>query len=122
MTDPCFDWNAEALDDWRRAIDALQGTRYPQLIMADGSSRRITVIVRRVTLDPGTLGECKLIKRPSLHFYIAISKRLTPSHALDTLAHEWAHALTWTYPHIDDHHGIFIQAEGDCKEVAWEVR
>jgi hypothetical protein len=52
------------------------------------------VVVRTAWLPPTTLGEC--IRRPA-RFVIRLSNRMNQQEAIDTLIHEWAHALAWNY-------------------------
>jgi hypothetical protein len=52
------------------------------------------VVVRTAWLPPDTLGEC--IRRPA-RFVIRLSSRMNQQEAIDTLIHEWAHALAWNY-------------------------
>ena len=50
------------------------------------------ISVRRVKLGELLYGDCDCVKRK---FYIRINKNLDQSMAIDTLLHEWAHALAW---------------------------
>ena len=52
------------------------------------------VIVRTARLPPTTLGEC--IRRPA-RFVIRLNNRLDEQGAIETVLHEWAHALAWNY-------------------------
>ena len=52
------------------------------------------VIVRTAWLPPTTLGEC--IRRPA-RFVIRLNNRLDEQGAIETVLHEWAHALAWNY-------------------------
>ena len=52
------------------------------------------VVVRAATLDPGLLGTCA--RRPE-RFVIRRNKALTDAEATETLLHEWAHALAWSF-------------------------
>lgn len=53
------------------------------------------VSVRRVKMVDRD-GDCSLHKKK---FYIRISKELCELSAIDTLLHEWAHALAWNHLH-----------------------
>lgn len=52
------------------------------------------VVIRTAWLPPTTLGEC--IRRPS-RFVIRLNNRLDEQGAIETVLHEWAHALAWNY-------------------------
>jgi hypothetical protein len=52
------------------------------------------VVVRSSWLPAGTLGEC--VRRPE-KFVIRLSDELDEQMAVETLCHEWAHALAWNY-------------------------
>lgn len=52
------------------------------------------VVVRTSWLADGTLGEC--VRRPE-KFVIRLSHELNEHMAIETLCHEWAHALAWNY-------------------------
>jgi hypothetical protein len=52
------------------------------------------VIIRTARLPPTTLGEC--IRRSS-RFVIRLSNRLDEQGAIETVLHEWGHALAWNY-------------------------
>jgi hypothetical protein len=64
------------------------------------------VIVRTSWLPNGNLGEC--IRRPE-RFVIKLSDKLNETLAVETLLHEWSHALAWNFtldalarnPHVD---------------------
>lgn len=64
------------------------------------------VIVRTSWLPPSTLGECF---RRSNRFVIRLNWRMDENQAVETLLHEWAHALAWSLsldslagsPHVD---------------------
>lgn len=59
------------------------------------------VHVRRVQLQ-GEWGHCWLRKRKHRKvFLIAIDSRMPDQLALETLVHEWAHALSWYEPGTD---------------------
>jgi hypothetical protein len=53
-----------------------------------------TVVVRAAKLAPTTLGECG---RRASRFVIRINNRLGEREAVETLLHEWAHALAWNF-------------------------
>lgn len=48
--------------------------------------------VRLVDLD----GDCSLGKK---RFFIRINREISESSAIDTLLHEWAHAIAWNHLH-----------------------
>jgi len=52
------------------------------------------VVIRTAWLPPTTLGEC--IRRPS-RFVIRLNNRLDEQGAIETVLHEWGHALAWNY-------------------------
>jgi len=52
------------------------------------------VIVRTSWLPPDILGECR--RGPS-RFVIRLNNELRQDQAIETLLHEWAHALAWNY-------------------------
>jgi hypothetical protein len=74
------------------------------------------VVVRTAWLPPTILGEC--IRRPA-RFVIRLNNRMNQQEAIDTLIHEWAHALAWNYsldkmasdPEVD--RGVFEAASHD---------
>lgn len=54
------------------------------------------VTVRRTKITSKLDGDCSLHKK---QFYIRISRDLNESSAIDTLLHEWAHAIAWNHLH-----------------------
>jgi Zn-dependent peptidase ImmA (M78 family) len=52
------------------------------------------VVVRTAWLDGGLLGQC--IRRPK-RFVVRLNSRMSEEMAIETLLHEWAHALAWNY-------------------------
>lgn len=52
------------------------------------------VVVRTSRLPRTTLGEC--IRRPA-RFVIRLNNQLDEHEAVETLLHEWAHAVAWNY-------------------------
>lgn len=52
------------------------------------------VVVRTSWLPPDTFGEC--IRRKK-RFVVRLNSAMTESQAVETLLHEWAHALAWNY-------------------------
>ncbi len=52
------------------------------------------VVVRTSWLPPDTLGECVRRKR---RFVVRLNRIMNESQAVETLLHEWAHALAWNY-------------------------
>jgi hypothetical protein len=52
------------------------------------------VVIRTAWLPKTTLGEC--IRRPS-RFVIRLNNRLDEQGAIETVLHEWGHALAWNY-------------------------
>ncbi len=52
------------------------------------------VVVRTAWLPPTTLGEC--IRRPR-RFVVRLNRDMTQDAAIETLCHEWAHALSWSF-------------------------
>lgn len=52
------------------------------------------VVVRTSWLPPDILGEC--IRRPR-RFVIRLNNSLRADQAVETLLHEWAHALAWNF-------------------------
>ncbi len=57
------------------------------------------VKVRRVRTPKDIDGDCD--HRPT-YFYVRINRTLSEHEAIDTLLHEWAHALSW-HTSGDDH-------------------
>jgi len=76
---------------WRRTIEWLR-------IQAPASS---TVYVRRCTLTE-LCGNCSY---NGIRFFIRINKKDPFRVQLDTLIHEWAHAISWFTPGVEDHSG-----------------
>jgi Zn-dependent peptidase ImmA (M78 family) len=58
-----------------------------------------TLIILGKTIDKKVLGTTSKSKR---RIYIAIDGTMEQSRAIETLAHEYAHAMTWTYQSIED--------------------
>lgn len=52
------------------------------------------VVVRTAWLPRTTLGEC--VRRPQ-RFVVRLNMAMSESMAVETLCHEWAHALAWNY-------------------------
>ncbi len=52
------------------------------------------VVVRGAYLPEDTLGQC--IRRQH-RYVVLLSYRMKEQQAIDTLLHEWAHALAWNY-------------------------
>ena len=52
------------------------------------------VVVRTAWLPPTTLGECS---RRRERFVIRLNRHQSQEQAVETLCHEWAHALAWSY-------------------------
>ena len=52
------------------------------------------VVVRTAWLPPTTLGECG---RRRERFVIRLNRDQSQAQAVETLCHEWAHALAWSY-------------------------
>ena len=82
--------NKEQLPDFWLAVDGLKNLVPPAF----------PVDVRIVRLGVGRAGDCV---RNRSRFEIRISSRLDLDNALETLCHEWAHALAWN--HLDDKMG-----------------
>lgn len=58
------------------------------------------VSVRRMRKMPEDIeGDATFSRKGKWRFAIRISAKLTWSAAIDTLLHEWAHALSWTASH-----------------------
>jgi hypothetical protein len=53
------------------------------------------VSVRRVKMS-GLDGDCSLGKK---QFFIRINRDISEASAIDTLLHEWAHAIAWNHLH-----------------------
>ncbi len=119
--DPYLSWTPEGRLAWRRAIEALRAMKYPQCVSPDGKVELVRVTVRRIKMQAEDYGECRLLEKPA-RFCIEVNRELSPIAAMDTLAHEWAHALTWVHRHLDDHHPAFWLAVGECSEIIWEQR
>lgn len=51
------------------------------------------VVVRTSRLSDGTLGHCA---RRNARFVISLNAAMSEHIAIDTLLHEWAHALSWS--------------------------
>ena len=60
----------------------------------------LPVKVRWLDLD-GDYGDCSLVRKPTPHFLIRIDRTLGNESALMILAHEWAHAVSWTAEHLE---------------------
>ncbi|MCE9629448.1 MAG: SprT-like domain-containing protein [Planctomycetia bacterium] len=52
------------------------------------------MVVRAAWLPRTTLGEC--VRRPQ-RFVVRLNMAMSESMAVETLCHEWAHALAWNY-------------------------
>lgn len=58
---------------------------------------RYEVAVRRCKMPAGDDGDCRQLDGKRL--LVRVSKTLEEGVALETLAHEWAHAMTWDIEH-----------------------
>jgi hypothetical protein len=58
-----------------------------------------TLLVLSETVDKKVLGSTSKSKRK---IYIVVDGTMEQSRAIETLAHEYAHAMTWTYQAIED--------------------
>jgi hypothetical protein len=76
---------------WKRTVEWLRLGFLPD----------IPVKVRRVKL----VGKCGDCSYEQSHFDIRINKADPFRVQLDTLIHEWAHALSWFTPGVEDHSG-----------------
>lgn len=47
-------------------------------------------------------GSCRLVGLPKPHFRIRIAAGITHYESVDTLMHEWSHALDWDLKHEND--------------------
>lgn len=74
----------KGFDEFRRVVSRLR------VLCPTGKP----VIIRTAWLPDTTLGEC--IRRPS-RFVIRLNNRLDEQGAIETVLHEWAHALAWNY-------------------------
>lgn len=54
------------------------------------------ITVRRAKITEKLDGDCSLHKK---RFYIRINKDLREALAIETLLHEWAHAIAWNHLH-----------------------
>lgn len=72
------------------------------------------VSVRRVKMI-GLDGDCGLGKK---QFFIRINRNISESSAIDTLLHEWAHAIAWNHLHdsLD-----WPEFEKRCHDASWGV-
>lgn len=87
----------------RRAIDRLRdGAPLPR------------VLNLRIQHHEGQMGSCALERN---RFCID----LDPAASLDTLAHEWAHALTWDCAEVEDHGPLWGVAYARCYRIVYEV-
>lgn len=73
---------------WREAVEALR-TLCPV--------RRYTVTVRRCKIPADDDGDCRQIAKHKL--MVRVNKNLSEPVALEVLAHEYAHALSWDIEH-----------------------
>ena len=77
------------------------------------------VVVRTAWMPPSILGEC--IRRPA-RFVIRLNNQLDEQGAIETVLHEWAHAMAWSYsldslakrPDVDRN-----EFERACHDEAW---
>ena len=74
----------KGFDEFRRVVSRLR------VLCPTGKP----VVIRTAWLPPTTLGEC--IRRPS-RFVIRLNNRLDEQGAIETVLHEWGHALAWNY-------------------------
>lgn len=71
------------------------------------------VHVRRIRMVDD--GHCT---RKGNSFYIKVNKALSESQMIDTLLHEWAHALAWNHLHdVTDHKSFQLKVH----DAAWGV-
>lgn len=73
------------------------------------------VKVRRTKITSQLDGDCALHKK---QFTIRISNELSESSAIDTLLHEWAHAIAWNHLHDSMDWGTF---EERIHDASWGV-
>ena len=77
------------------------------------------VVVRASPLPETILGQCVRRRR---RFVVKLNDRMGEAQAIDTLCHEWAHALAWNFsldrlaktPGLDP-----IEFERACHDEAW---
>jgi len=63
-------------------------------------------------------GTCEKKSNPD-RFIIRIDKAITDDEAIETLAHEWAHARAWL-DNVDDHSPYFGVAYSECYQALYE--
>lgn len=63
-------------------------------------------------------GTCEKKSNPD-RFIIRIDKGITDDEAIETLAHEWAHARAWL-DNVDDHSPYFGVAYSECYQALYE--
>lgn len=73
------------------------------------------ITVRRTKITSQLDGDCSLDKK---QFKIRISNALSESSAIDTLLHEWAHAIAWNHLHDSMDWGTF---EERIHDASWGV-
>lgn len=86
------------------------------------------VRVKRRPIRSGALGDCNHYSKPDLeqggYFMIRILNSLGSERAIETLIHEWAHAMVWFSPAAEnsegDHHSEWGVAYARCYRVIFE--
>ncbi|NDD52343.1 hypothetical protein EBZ39_00425 [bacterium] len=78
----------------------------------------VKIVVKK--MPGGLLGQC-LAKPEDEVFVITLNKDMGAPQAVDTLVHEWAHALAWNYVHADLAKNAFSQKHFDwfAHDEAW---
>jgi hypothetical protein len=75
----------------------------------------ITVSVRRCKMPAGLLGDCR---RKSDHFLVRVSNDQPMQGQVDTLVHEFAHAIAYLeWENTGEHGPMWAQAHLDCYRI-----
>jgi hypothetical protein len=79
----------------------------------------ITVSVRRCRVPRSLCGDCR---RMSDHFLVRVDSQASSQEQLDTLVHEFAHAIAWTEWESTGNHGkVWASAYADCYRIYEKV-
>ena len=82
-----------------------------------------SVVVRRRAIKRPEIGLCDFSSKKS-QFLIQIERKLGVDRAIETLVHEWAHAMVWFSPAAEevegDHHSEWGVAYARCYRAVFE--